>query len=183
MSVTKRFGVTSRGVEFEWADVDEDRNETVHTFRAKPFMTFEQQLDWSTQRSLLNTRSLHDLRRRQAELKGIEDSDPDAIAKIEKAAMASVEDETARWELLVDLTLSLIDDRDVDTLRPMLLRADLHAVQALREWLEQVVFEREAAAVEAAANVDPTSPEPPAPSAPTPRSGPDSTPTDPPSTD
>lgn len=169
------FGTPTKGHRFDWKVLGDDGEDTVKTFRARPHLTFDEQLEYNARRTMMTAEGAYAARRREAQLAEITDDDPDALAKLAAYGDDAREFESKRYDQLVEITLLLVDPDDVAELRPLLEASDIQALQALRAWLESAVIARTVKEVQEVAHVDPTSPPAPSGSSDSPTSGDPST--------
>jgi hypothetical protein len=150
------FGPPPKGRKFDWLILGDDDEQTTRTFRARSHLTFDEQLEYNARKTMMTAEGAYAKRRRDAQLKEIDDDDPDALEKLAAYGTDARDFESQRYDQLVEMTLLLVDADDVDELRPLLEGADIQALQALRAWLEAAVIARTVKEVEEVAHVDPT---------------------------
>lgn len=161
-AMTRSFGAPVRGQSFEWTYLDDKGKEKTATFRAKPFLLFEDHLAYKAKQSRTAVLGQAAFNRQIEALKGIEiDGSDEAMVKLDEVAAEALKGEDDRWNLIIELTLMLVDPEHHDEFEPLLRKTTLKAIGELRKWLEQVVIEHTIDEVEAVERVDPTSPEPP----------------------
>ncbi len=187
MADIPKFGVKFVGKTFEWGVVDPATHEvSVKQFRAKASYSYDGHLEYESISAQLQAHVVERARRARRELAMAADdsvTDEELMKMLNDSRELAVKEEAEEWRKVVNQSLLLIDERDVDELGPLLLNGDPAEVRALRVWLEEVVLGRVQKEVEAVASVDPTLLPPPSPSSGTPASGLDGDSTESTSTD
>lgn len=174
-----QFGVSIVGPKFRWAYIERvaDSDETevrVRVFRAHPGLSFEEQLAYQRSLTLLQASAVIEQRTLEKVIEAIaeipddnpdEDHPADWVSADDRRqdALNALADGTAvsereRWAIQLDQVLTLVAAVDRAEFRPLLEEANPADVRALKEHLVQLVINRVPAVVEAAAQVDPTSP-------------------------
>lgn len=175
MAEGRQYGKRQRNA-FTWYWEDTDGGEHEQVFHAKRQLSFEELVEYDTQRVITNTEVSHDARVTVQKLVDLEAAQEETVdfEAVGKWLRERAEGQTGQWDVAVDNILLLVIEAERDSLRPLLIAGDPRDVSQLRADLEEVVLGRVKQEVQVAAGVDPTLPTPPSDSPPAEDSGPTS---------
>lgn len=175
MAEGKSYGRRQRN-EFQWFWEDDDGVEQERTFHAKRNLSFEELVEYDTQRIITATVVSQDIKvttKKLAELGAVDEDNFDSEA-VGSWLKGRADGQNDQWTENVDNLLLLVVTGERQFLRPLLLDGDPRDVAELRTDLEALVLGRLQQEVQAVAGVDPTLPPPPSDSPQAEDSGPSS---------